>query len=211
MESELDKLESELAGLRPAAPDAALVERLERAVEGRLQALSIEERELEGSLGRMKPSRPAESMMASMASVLDRLPFPGQTKVLPFPNATTRPAGTRRRRISWAAAAAVALAGGLSALMVGPGNQDQGRSELADRTAAEVIAPADPAAFSPASFESGVAHTDDLGRMWAGRERAMRVVKVVYKDRVVWLNEQGEEVVTEVPRVEYLMVPEEID
>ncbi len=66
-------------------------------------------------------------------------------------------------------------------------------------------------AFVPATFNSGVSNTDDLGVMWSDDRKPMRVVRVVYKDVVRFLNEKGEEVAVEVPRVEYLMVPEEID
>ena len=70
---------------------------------------------------------------------------------------------------------------------------------------------AERGAFVPASFNSGVRNTSDLGVVWAEWDRPMRVVKVTYTDQVTLLNEQGEEAVFQVPRVEYLVVPENVD
>lgn len=212
MQPEIQKLEAELAALQPAALDAGLADRLVRAVEGHAGELAPEQRATEGELGSLTPAAPRESTMAALMTVLEKLPFPeSASKVVPFPNARGA-APERSRRMPWAAAAAVAIAGGLAALMVNPGGEDVAPNVAEStpvRTAPAVTA--DPATFQPASFESGVSNTRDMGRMWAGGEQAVRVVKVVYKDRVVWLNEQGEEVVTEMPRTEYLVVPEEID
>ena len=208
MEPDLQKLESKMAAMQPAALDPALAERLKRAVEGRLEELSPQERSLEHRLENVPPSAPSESTKAALATILERLPFPGATKVVPFPNRAESP--KRGRKMPWAAAALVALAGGLSALLIGPEAAEPSGGSVAETNGPKVIAN-DPAAFTPASFESGVAEADDLGRIWAGGEKSVRVVKVVYKDRVVWLNEQGEEMVTEVPRTEFLMVPDEID
>jgi hypothetical protein len=208
MEPDLQKLEAELAAMRPSGPDAALTERLERAVEGRLQELGPEDRALEHRLAKVPPSEPSASTKAALVAILERFPFPGATKVVPFPN--REKAAPRRRSMPWMAAAVVALAGGLSALLMGPKTTDPAAGAVATTVGSEVVT-ADPEAFTPASFESGVAKADDLGRIWAGSEKSARVVKVVYKDRVVWLNAQGEEMVTEVPRTEFLIVPDEID
>lgn len=208
MEPDLEKFEAELAALRPARPDPALAERLERAVEGRLEELGPEDRGLERRLARVSPSGPSASTKAALAAILERFPFPGATKVVPFPN--REKASPRRRGMPWAAAALVALAGGLSALLMGPQATEPAAGPVATTGGSKVVT-ADPEAFTPASFESGVAEADDLGRIWAGGEKSVRVVKVVYKDRVVWLNAQGEEMVTEVPRTEFLVVPDEID
>lgn len=208
MQTDLQQLETQLAAMRPAELDPALAERLGLVVEGRLEELPSEDRVVEHRLAGFSPSAPSESTKAALAAILERLPFPGATKVVPFPNRSESP--KRRRRMPWAAAALVALAGGLSALLIGPNVTESSNGRVAGTTGSEV-ATADPAAFTPASFESGLAEADDLGRIWAGGEKSVRVVKVVYKDRVVWFNERGEEMVTEIPRTEFLMVPDEID
>lgn len=215
MEQEIQKLEAELAALRPAALDGNLSDRLARAMEGRLTGLDPEQQHLERRLAVLEPARLKGATMAALLARVERLPFPGESgaqKVVPFPRAERSGGEVRRRRRPWAAAAAVALAGGLSAFFLTPGGEDSPSLAASPGVGNRGGTPtADPAAFSPASFESGVSQTHDLGRMWSGGERAMRVVKVTYKDRVVWLNENGEEVVTEVPRVEYLVVPEQVD
>ncbi|MCH7226788.1 hypothetical protein [Haloferula sp. A504] len=208
MELDLQKLENRLEAMRPSGLDPALAERLERAVEGRLEELGPEERGLERRLAKVSPSGPSASTRAALLTILERLPFPGATKVVPFPN--REKASPQRRAMPWAAAALVALAGGLSALLMGPKSTEPASGAVATTGGSEVVK-ADPEAFTPASFESGVAKADDLGRIWAGGDKSVRVVKVVYKDRVVWLNAQGEEMVTEVPRTEFLVVPDEID
>lgn len=211
MEQDIQKLEAELAALRPAEFDPALADRLVRAVEGRAAEFAPGERAFEHELRALKPSPPGEAARAAFSTVLERLPFPASGNVVPFPGPSRSRAPRRRNRLSWAAAAVVALAGGLTALLVGP-REDRAVAALREDVPRSARpAQADPEAFSPAAFESGVSDTHDFGRVWTGAERAMRVVKVTFKDRVVWLNEHGEEVVTEIPRVEYLVVPEQVD
>jgi RNA polymerase sigma-70 factor (ECF subfamily) len=210
MDDDIHKLEAEMTALRPSSLDPDFMGRLLRTMEGRAAELGPVDRAYEHELRSLKPTPLRPSARAACMETLGRLPFPGGSTVVPFPVAARPKPASRRRRVSWAAAAAVALAGGLSALLVGPKDRAPvAHGEPAPRIAPTV--PTDSAAFSPASFASGVSGTDDLGRVWAGRERAVRVVKVTYKDRVVWTNEHGEEVVTEVPRVEYLVVPEKVD
>lgn len=207
MNDETRDLESELAAMRPASLDAALMERLENAIEGRARHLAPAERAFEEELRRVEPAALGEARHAALASVLERIPFPGGSKVVPFPNApSARPKPSRARR-SWAAAAAVALAGGLTAIFMGPSSGDAPEVAEAVRPTRAV----DAAAFSPAGFESDVSDTRDLGRMWNGGPRAMRVVQVVYTDKVTFLNAEGEEVTIERPRVEYVMMPQEVD
>jgi hypothetical protein len=208
MESELQELESQLKNLRPVALDDALLDRLTGAVAGTLQATDLEYRPVEAKTAKLQPAGLSDSLMDRLGDVVDQVPFPVDEKVVLFPRGSAIVEEKKTSRPKWwaAVAAAVALAGGLSALMVSP-------PENAQKVVKETSTPVhvNSGAFVPAAFNSGVSNTDDLGVMWSNDQKPMRVVRVVYKDIVRFLNEKGEEVAVEVPRVEYLMVPEEID
>jgi len=215
MKEDIEKLQAELQNLQPAALDPALLDRFEMAIKDELgdlhPELKVTERLLEGQKAAGLPAEFADELVASVRNT----PFPLDQKVVLFPGesnglSTRKP---RKPRKSWmAAAACVALAGGLAAMFVNP--KDGGPSMVSsegDGPAVVTRDAADRGAFVPASFNSGVSDTSDLGVVWPERSRPMRVVQVVYRDQVKLFNEQGEEVVVEIPRVEYLMVPEKID
>lgn len=207
MESDLQELEVQLQDLRPAALNDALLDRLTGAVAGTLQLTETELRPIEAATSKLEPAGLSESLVERLAGVVDQVPFPVNEKVVLFPGGSAAVEEKSRARPKWwAAAAAVALAGGLTALMVSPPKETM-------KVAQENLIPSgvNSGAFVPASFNRGVSDTDDLGVMWSGDQKPMRVVRVVYRDVVTFLNETGEEVSVEVPRVEYLMVPEEID
>ncbi|MGB6223345.1 hypothetical protein [Haloferula sp.] len=207
MESELQELEAQLQGIRPAALDDALLDRLTGAVAGTLQQVDGGLRSVEAAATRVEPAALSSDLTARLEKVVQGVPFPVDEKVVLFPRGVAPVESGEVKKISpkwWAAAAAVALAGGLSALMVSPPKETSKKI---------VAAPAqiNSGAFVPAGFNSGVSGTDDLGVMWTDQQKPVRVVRVVYKDVLRLLNNKGEEVEVEVPRVEYLMVPEKID
>ncbi|MEP4076377.1 hypothetical protein [Haloferula sp.] len=207
MDSDLQKLEAQLQELRPAALDDALLDRLGGAIAGTLEEADADLRSVEAATSKLQPAALSESLTENLTSVVDRVPYPVDEKVVLFPRGTAakeEKAGPRTKW--WAAAAAVALAGGLSALMVSP-PKDESKVAKADLLPSRV----NSGAFVPAAFNSGVSDADDLGVMWSNERKPLRVVRVVYKDTLRLLNEKGEEVEVEVPRVEYLMVPEKID
>ncbi len=206
MESELQELETQLQGLRPASLNAALLDRLTGAVAGTLLVTDTALRPIEAASSKLRPAALNDALTQRLAEVVEVVPFPLDEKVVLFPGGSAAVDEKKPRSKWWAAAAAVALAGGLSALMVSP---PKDAPKLAKPN--PISPPVNSGAFVPASFGSGVSGTDDLGVMWSGDRKPMRVVRVVYKDVVTFLNEKGEEVSVEVPRVEYLMIPEEID
>jgi hypothetical protein len=207
MESDLQQLEAQLQGLRPAVLNDALLNRLTGAVAGTLNATDTALRPVEAATSRLQPASLSDALVERLAEVVEKVPFPVDEKVVLFPGSSAAMEEGKRPRFKWwAAAAAVALAGGLSALMVSP---PKGEAKVAKNN--PISSRVNSGAFVAASFGSGVSGTDDLGVMWSGDQKPMRVVRVIYKDVVTFLNEKGEEVSVEVPRVEYLMVPEEID
>jgi hypothetical protein len=207
MDSDLQEFEAQLKGLRPAALDDVLLDRLTAAISGTQELTDVGLRPVEAASSKLVPAGLSDSLTERLAGVVDQVPFPVDEKVVLFPkgSAAVEKKGNARPKW-WAAAAAVALAGGLSALMVSPPKED---SKVVRGDSA--FSQAQSGKFVPAAFNSGVSGTDDLGVMWTGERKPVRVVRVVYKDVLRLLNEKGEEVEVEVPRVEYLMVPEKIE
>lgn len=207
MESDLQELEAQLQGLRAAALDDALLDRLGGAIAGTLESTDADLRPVEAASGKLQPAGLSDSLTERLVGIVDQVPFPVDEKVVLFPKGSTavdekKKSGSRW----WAAAAAVALAGGLSALMVSP-------SKEAKKIVKGSAFPSQvqSGAFVPAAFNSGVSNTDDLGVVWTDEHKPMRVVRVVYMDRVIFTNEKGDRLQRDIPRVEYLMVPENID
>jgi len=223
MDLERDKLERELAASEPSALDAALAERLGAALDGSLTRTPEVLRPVEEALGSLAPGSLPAGLLERLEESTAGVAFPINDKVVAFPAprevpAAAAPARGSGRRWGWiASAAAVALAGALSALLIDPagepvmaGGGGAAREPLV-AGATGATGSIDPAAFQPAGFGSDLSGTDDLGVMWSDDEQPMRVVRVVYTDRIEFLNDKGERAVLEVPRVEYFVVPEKVD
>lgn len=209
MDPEFQNIEDALKACRPAMPTPACMDRLLAAVESRIQLADPALKGIEDRLVAMEPVPVAAPVEAAMLATVTRVPFPVDDKVVLFP-VGTKPAGQGESRRPWfAAAAAVAVAGAFTALMVDPSTpKASGGTAVAGRDPAPAAA---PKGFVPASVGSGVEEAKDEGVMWTPDGKAMRMVKVIYMDKVKFLNERGEVIEVEQPRVEYLMVPEKID
>lgn len=215
MNPELSKLETELAGLHPAKLDESLGRRLEAALAGELGETPEELRGVEAELSGLGPAELPGPLSATLEGLLSEVRFPGDPKVVPFPGAApaARPGGEapRRTRRPWlAAAAAVALAGGLTALFVGPGDKAPSMVTSPDMGSSADI-PVDGRKFVPASFGSDVSNAEDLGLVWSAQGEPMRVIRVVYEDEAEFSNSSGERLLMSAPRVEHIMIPEQID
>ena len=66
MDHEFQDIEDSLKGLRPAKPDAACLDRLLSAVEGRLQKNDLSITGIESRLAAMQPMAPAPETFARM-------------------------------------------------------------------------------------------------------------------------------------------------
>jgi hypothetical protein len=209
MDPELQNIEDALKACRPVMPAPACMDRLLAALEGRMLLENPSLRGVEDRLAAMEPSSVSDSVAASMLATVSKVPFPVDDKVVLFP-VGTKPAGRSESRRPWfAAAAAVAVAGAFTALMVDPSTpKTSGGMALSGKETAPAAA---LKGFVPASLGSGVEEAKDEGVMWTPDGKAMRMVKVIYMDKVKFLNERGEVIEVEQPRVEYLMVPEKID
>jgi len=212
MDSEFQELEETLKGMRPAKPDAACLDRLLAAVEGRLQSPEVSISGIESKLAELRPAALSQELSAKMLATLERVPFPVDEKVVLFPGAQKPVKKASAQRRPWyAAAAAVAVAGAFSALMVGgpKGPQSSGNGGIARES--PVLPHSGNGNFVPASMGSGLQDASDQGVVWTKEGKPMRVVRVIYKDKVRLKNDRGEIIEVEQPRQQLFLVPEKID
>ncbi len=205
MNHDLHDLESSLAGLRPARADDALLERLESAADGSLTELTVSELRFESLLSSERPAALTPEFFASLEKVVASTPFPVGEKIVMFTKGNVAPKNVRRFR-PMVAAAAVALLGGMTALMVPTGTIPKNGGTIVSNP----IPSRTSGGFVPASYGNNVQTASDEGVVWK-ENRPHRVVRVVFKERASFINAQGERVEVEQPRVEYILVPEKID
>ncbi|MBB5353338.1 hypothetical protein HNR46_003594 [Haloferula luteola] len=217
MDSEFQRLEDQLKALVPAKLDSALLDGLAAAL-GDPSALAGDEvAQLEARLGRMNPRPPSAALFEKLAAPLERTPFLDEAKTVRFPvPAAEVVEPSRGSRFPWlAAAAAVAMAGAWTAVKMSPAAPIRPESSAGVPVAQNAVpieqAPAADGHFQPASIDSAVSQTEDLGLQWNRQAQPMRVVRVTYMDRMKLLNEKGEVIETSVPRVEYVVIPEQVD
>ncbi len=206
MNHDLHDLESSLAGLRPSRADEALLERLESAADGSLTELTVSELRFESLLSGQRPAALPAEFFASLEKAVASTPFPVGDKIVMFTKGNVAPKNIRRFR-PMIAAAAVALLGGMTALMMPNGTSagHHGGSVVSNPIPSKLSG-----GFVPASYGNNVQTASDEGVVWK-EDRPHRVVRVVYKERASFINAQGERVEVEQPRVEYILVPEKID
>jgi hypothetical protein len=63
----------------------------------------------------------------------------------------------------------------------------------------------------PAGFNRGLSEASDEGVIFQSEDKAHRVLKMVYHDRVTLKDESGRMYEIEQPRTEYILVPSKID
>jgi hypothetical protein len=210
MDLEKHKLEADLGVLKPAALDGALTERLMAAIHGRAGETGAELAPLAARLGAMKPVALSPEFADRLLGAVEHVPFRADEKLVLFPGVAKERQEAGRRRPWFAAAAAVAMAGALSALWMSPEKQETAAAKP-ERVESEPVAAGSAGHFMPANFGSDIRDTTDLGVRWNGDARPVRLVRVTYQDRMHLQNEKGEEVVVTVPRVEYVVLPEEVE
>lgn len=210
MDLERHKLEAELGAMKPMALDDALTERLMAAIDGRAGETGPELAPLAERLGSMKPVALSPELTERLMAKVDHVPFRADEKLVLFPGVAKERKETAKRRPWLAAAAAVAMAGALSALWMSPAKQETIAAKP-ERIQSSPVAAGTDGHFMPANFGSDIQNTTDLGVRWNGEARPVRLVRVTYQDRMHLQNEKGEEVVVTVPRVEYVVLPEEVE
>ncbi len=200
-------LEAELRELQAASLDEDLLLRLEAAAEGTLTELGHGELRLEKLLRDASPAPLPAEFLSGLESVLQGVPFPVDEKIVLFPKANISPKAVKKRP-TWAAAAAVALIGAATALLV-PVNKPAGA------TTAQSGSPVSPATsadhFIPASFNRGVSNVSDEGVVWKNDNQPHQLMRVEYVDKTTLKDKDGRTYQVEQPRVRYMLVPARTD
>lgn len=206
MNDELQDLESSLSALRPLRTDDALLDRLESAADGTLTELTVSELRFEAMLSGHRPAALPADFFASLEKVVASTPFPVGEKIVMFTKGNVAPKNIRRFR-PYAAAAAVALMGAVTALMIPTGS-------IAPKNGGPIVSNPGPSklpgGFVPASYGNNLQTASDEGVIWKDN-RPHRMVRVVYNERASFIDGNGKRVEVEQPRVEYILVPEKID
>jgi hypothetical protein len=213
MKQDHASLEAELRALQAAMLDDELLLRLEAAADGTLIQLTREELQFEESLRRIPPARLSPDFLAQLEAVVHEVPFAVNEKIVLFPKGQLgkKAPAARGNRPMWGAAAAVAVIGAVSALMIPAGKapQDVARQETS-RTSAPSSNMA-PANLIPASFNRGVSEVSDQGIVWKSNNQPHSVVRVVYQDRITLKDASGRTYQVEQPKVKYMLVPAKAD
>jgi hypothetical protein len=198
-------LEAQLRELQATALDDALLLRLEAAAEGTLTQLGHEEIRFEAVLRKTSPARLSPDFLAQLESVVHEVPFAVNEKIVMFPKANTA-THTHRKRPAWGAAAAVALIGAASALLIPAGKTPGKIAGPSAPVSPPVTRPAN-GNFVPASFNRGVSEVHDEGVVWKPNNQPHSLVRVVYTDKITLKDGNGRTFQVEQPRVEYMLVP----
>jgi len=219
LNAELQELESKLSTLTPIAMPTDLIDSLGQSMDGQLTDYSSEDADfddLEEQLNQLGNITMSEEMITRMASAMDRWheELPVEEKLVPFGEAVAnvdKISEKQPRKAIWAAAAAVALLGALSALVTpGPDN-----GELADMSLVEAAQPMELVAVSPPrnawvvpdSFTHKVINTTESGIVMSEDNTAHRRIHVEYLDAVTVLDDHGREIEIERPGVEVVLLP----
>jgi hypothetical protein len=202
-------LDSDLRRLRPATLDERLLERLDACTEGNWTELSAAELAFEQRLRGQAPAALPASLMDSLVMTLSDVRFANEEKIVRFPHKEA--SSPRNNRGWWGAAAAVALTGAVTALMVPVKKQDPGPVAAFPHDP-KITRPANAGSpLLPAGFKRGLSEARDEGVIWQPDHRPHRVLKVVYQDRVTLKDAAGATYQVEQPRVEYILVPARTD
>lgn len=168
----------------------------------------------EEELARLSPGKLPEGLISRMEAAMEgwsqgaeQLPENGgeNGKVVLFPprGAEGRPG---RRSNLWAAAASVALLGAAAGFFFSaePGRES---ASAADARAARESASLQPVEFAPQAAKRKILGASEERVIIANGAQPLRVMRLDYVDRMVFRNENGEEVHLEVPSVNYRLVP----
>ena len=208
MSTDNSQLESELKALRAQELNPEFMDRVESCADGTWTEISGYERHLEQELLHHKPSALPESLMESLMAATKDTPFESNPTIVSFPGSKSSPKTSKT--YWWSAAAAVAVMGIMSALMV-PLSQPKNIAASPKDPLAPTISANTQGTLVPATFSRDFTEATDEGIIWHDDQKPHRVVKVVYQDRVTMKDANGNTYEVEQPRVEYYMIPTESD
>ena len=201
-------IESDLRRLRASALDESLLARLDACTARTWTAPQPAEIQFEQHLHASTPAKLSSTLSASLESALRNVPFPGNEHILRFPQ--QKPAAPRHHR-AWlsAAAAAVALIGAVTALLVPINHHSDKLATVPPK--ARTTRPAPTADLIPAGFNRGLSEARNEGVIWQSNDQPHRVLRIVYMDRVTLRDAAGRTYQVDQPRVEYILVPANTD
>ena len=222
LSAELRELEQQLADLVPCALPKDLLDRMEASA-NHAQCPVDEDGsldQLEAHLGQLAPATMPTDMLGRMARAMDlwHEHVPVEEKVVAF--GATNPAPARRQFGAGmlAAAAAVALLGAVTALVLprflGPAQATGGVVVTADPViepgfaVTSVVEPRD-AWLLPGSLSHKVTNTSDRGIVMTRDNTPHRCVRVDYMDLIKVQDEEGREIEIERPSVDIMLLPVE--
>jgi hypothetical protein len=198
-------LEAELRQLQASALDDAFFARLDAAAEGTLTTLSPEEIRFEAYLRERSPAALPADFLAQLETVVSTTPFAVDEKILLFPKAGQPVSKSRKPNSMWGAAAAVALVGGFSALMI------PDRTPATNNTSLQPQASASSSNLVPASFDRNLSNLKSEGVIWNSNHQPQSVIRVEYKDKIIYKDSMNRTFQIEQPRVQYMAVPAKTD
>lgn len=201
-------LDSALRELQCSSLDHALLDRLEGAAEGNWTELTREELQFEAFLRQTKPTAIGPDFLSRLETTTRGTHFIIDEKIVLFPK-DSHGTSTPKKYSTWAAAAAVALIGAASALMLpsrGPGNATS-RNATGSPSIATPLSPN----FVPAGFNRGLSEVHDEGIVWKQNKQPQRLVRVVYMEKMTYKDASGRIVEVEQPKAHYVLLPEKTD
>lgn len=202
-------LEAQLRDLHAVALDESFLDRLEAAADGTWTTLSPQELSFEHQLRKTSAAKLAPDFMAELEKIVRDVPFHSDEKIVHFPTRLVTPTA-RRQRPLWGAAAAVALIGATTALMIPPSKAPATKPRPI-ASATKSVAGYGSQNFIPASFNRNLSAVHDEGVIWKSNKQPHSVVRVIYKDQVTLKDASGRIVQVIQPRVEYMLVPAKAD
>ena len=218
MKQDLQQIESALHSARPAELDGDTLERLELTCDNQLADLHPSLVAAESQLENLAPTALSDQLAARAETILSRISYEEHSKFISFTKATPAPSSPQpvpSKKTTLAIAAAVALCGAAIPFFINPPQEPNHTAAQPQPAPTAPVAPSphhsSRAAFAPAAFSTDVRNTNDLGVVWSDDRQPLRVVKVIYMDETQFLNDRGEEIIAEIPRIEYILVPEKID
>lgn len=208
MKQDPPTLDGELRTLHGASLDDAFLARLEGSAAGTWTALTREELQFE-SLLRQKAPAPLDAVFLTRLETTTRdIHFTVNEKIVLFPKEGAA-AVSSRKYSAWAAAAAVALIGAASALMLP--SKSHSKTVLQNKSQAPTNSPANPENFVPASFNRGLSEVHDEGIVWNEDRQPQRLLRFVYTEKMTYKDANGRTVEVEQPKAHYTLMPEKTD
>lgn len=225
LSAELLKLEQQLQTLVPCSIPQGMMNRIEQSMLATGESSPPAEDDfddLEIHLGHIAPTAMPEDMLGRMVRAMDRWHehVPVEEKVVPFGEKQTSTAERQQaRKRMFAAAAAVALLGAVTALTLPRFSKDPQISTASvasthtithdpGNTVMVDVAPRD-ALFLPDSLSHKVTKTSDHGVVMTRDNTPHRCIRVDYIDRIKVQDDEGREIEIERPGVDYMLLPVE--